>query len=297
MRIFYIRGMKKLTYLSIVILLAACGGKSAIKDAKKDVLVDETAIKTEQQILMENKIMSMKTFHQEVVGGKPDSTKTELQELKEYDAKGNLVRMESYFGDGGTKHLYTYNSEGKVASFDLKDTKDKLIRHYEFTYENGLNSLKKITGAKGEEISTISHKYDAKGYLIEMINLEKDSTQNSREEYTYDEKGRQVSKKTYDAKKTLKEEIITTYNTDTTYQEVSKYYTVADAPPTETTTKVVMNKNKQVLSKETIDNPKTGVGFRHVYEYDQNGLMLGMWIYDLPGNKATGYKTVSYAKF
>jgi len=287
--------MKKIAYLSIILFAASCGGKKAElkKDSPENV---EQVAKTEQQILTENKIKMITTHHLEISNGKPDSSKKELNEIKEFDQKGNLVRMESYFGDGGTKHLYTYNTDGKIASFDLKDNKDNLIRHYELTYENGLNTVKKVTNGKGAEITTITHTYDNKGNCIEMVNAEKDSTQSSRDVYAYDEKGRQISRKTYNAKKMLKEESTVTYHTDTTYTEVNKYFTDADAPVSQTTVKVTMNKNRQVVKKETIENEKTGVGIRHDYEYEASGLLLGIWIYDLPETKPTGYKKMSYAK-
>lgn len=290
--------MKKIAYLSVIVLLASCGGKKTKEEPKKENNDSTTvSVKTEQQILMENNIKIMQMHHCEVTeDGKADTSKKELHELKEYDTKGNILKAENYFGDGGTVHIYNYNEEGKMASFDLKDKAGTLISHYDLTYENGLNTLKSIKNAKGVETSVIIHKYDEKGNCISIQSNEKDSTKNSLVEHKYDEKSRKIVSKTFDANRVLKLEIVTKHTSDSTYEHTNRYYTSSDAIPTETKERVVINKNNQIVSSELIDNPETGVGTRKVYEYDASGLLKGIWEYDLPANKASGYKMISYTK-
>jgi len=290
--------MKKIAYLSVIALLASCGAKKTKEEPKKDTNDSTTvSVKTEQQFLMENNIKMIQMHHCEVTDdGKADTSKKELQEIKEYDTKGNLVKAENYFGDEGTVHLYNYNEDGKVISFDLKDKSGTLISHYDLTYENGLNTIKSIKNAKGVETTVITHKYDDKGNCVSLQTTEKDSTKNSVVEHKYDDKSRKTVSKTFDAKRVLKLEVVTKHTSDTTYEHTNRYYTSSDAIPTETKERVVINANKQIISSEMIDNPETGVGIRKVYEYDAGGLLKGIWEYDLPANKASGYKMFTYTK-
>ncbi len=295
---YYIRNMKKIAYLSIIALLASCGGKTNKENPKKDNN-DSTAVtvKTEQQILTENNIKIMQLHHCEVTAdGKADTSKKELQEIKEFDTKGNVLKHENYFGDEGTVKTYSYNQDGKVASFVLKDKAGSVISQYDLTYENGLNTIKSIKNAKGIETTVITHKYDEKGNCISIYTKENDTTKNSLVEHKYDEKSRKIVSKTFDAKKVLKLEVVTKHTSDSTYEHINRFYTSSDAIPTETKESVVVNKNNQIISSELIENPETKVGIRKVYEYDAAGLLKGIWEYDLPENKASGYKMITYTK-
>lgn len=149
-----------ITVLTIVFLAVSC---KAGKESRPEEL-------KHRALIIKHNIRYEKTFNFLYKDGKIDKSSEFMTELKEYDEKGNMIRMEHHNRPvhGWEKYDYSisyeYNKRGKCTLEKRMDGQGRVTEKTEYVYDKDGNlSEVQTKSASGESISGEKYTYGSRG--------------------------------------------------------------------------------------------------------------------------------------
>ncbi len=87
-----------------------------------------------------------------------------VEELQRFDEEGRLLELKEFSNDGKLKNwvIYTYTTEGEVATESYFSGKEKLKEKVEYIYKDGLRSEKRYYDGKDRLVKKKVYEYEYK---------------------------------------------------------------------------------------------------------------------------------------
>jgi YD repeat-containing protein len=206
--------------------------------------------------------------------------KLSLSMKQHFNAQGQPIEYENYFGNGKLGHIYqyVYDEQGNTKAFTMSNRKGKQISRTENDFtENTLTTSRKYKGKKARYASRVEYAYDASGRLIESktINPRKEKLV-SRSQCTYNEDGSKSRIEKFNRKGKL------VSATDYSCDAEGKTFASSKAELRTVCERFEQNADgKTIKIVETIDADKNGA--RSITKYDEHNYLLERIDYDEAG--------------
>jgi hypothetical protein len=191
--------------------------------------------------------------------GAPEGRVRHLSALRTYDLKGNLTSYEDFYMYGKAsygKDTYTYDLTGKL--IEKVHEINGSISKTTYSYNSSGQLLKETCGLQIKE-----HIYNQEGRLIKIRRSYGKGVIDSRQVFSYDDKGNLLDRISYDTNGISEEKETKTYDANGyLLEEVNAYGTIIYNTQGQLT--------MEIWGKDTSDSSYRKV----VYEYDDKGLIV-----------------------
>jgi hypothetical protein len=131
----------------------------------------------------------------------------------ERDEKGTILRDLKEYMDGSIDTTtYLYDSNNKLIQKTTKDDEEVTDSNEKFTWNGALLTHHEITDAENKQIIIEEFMYDPNGNMLEHKKIDRETGENFKRAYLYNEKGQKLNEELYNERGKLVESV--TYTLD-----------------------------------------------------------------------------------